>query len=213
MVRAIVVLAILAGVSHAGVLQVGDPAAELDVAVDASGKPVRLATYRGRWVVMTIGAAWCGPCGDELPHWDRLAGEYAGRVVFVALDIDEDIADGKKFHAGLGLARMVRVYMPGDRSQVAGRYGASSMPTTFVIGPDGVVRHVQPKFDKARAAAEVAKLRGALDRLVPKPKPPPPKPPVPPTAPAPPTVSPLPPLVIPPAPRTTWWADGWSLAL
>ncbi len=213
------VLLVLAGMAHADVLQIGDRAAELDTAVDAGGKPVKLASYRGRWVVITIGAAWCDPCKAELPVWDKLAAELAGRAVFIALDIDDDVADGKAFHAELGLARIVRVYLPQDRSSMVERYGARKMPSTFVIDPGGIVRYVQPGFDRRSVDNERAKLRTALDKLIPKPATKPPAksdpPVVPPKRvdPSLPVVTRLPPLMRFDDPHVTWWADHWSLPL
>src|SRR5688572_27106105 len=96
----------LAGAAHADVLKVGDRLAELDVAVDASGKPFKLKAFKGKWVLVTVGADWCKPCAKELPTWDRLAGELKGKVVFVAIDIDDEIEVGKKFHDKLKLKNM-----------------------------------------------------------------------------------------------------------
>jgi thiol-disulfide isomerase/thioredoxin len=182
---AIVMLVALAAPAQAQVLRVNDTLAELDVAVDRGGKPQKLAAYRGRWIVITIGARWCEPCKKELPVWDQLAGELKGRITFIALDIDDNIADGKAFHDGLGLAHMVRVYLPQDRSAVAGRYGADTMPTTFVADPRGVIRYVHAKFDSRDPAGEYAKLKTKLEQLVPPPKPRTPKPPAPKPAPKP----------------------------
>ena len=213
MARALLLLVLIATTAEADVLAIGKPAVELDVAVDPAGKPFKLASFRGRWVVITIGAAWCGPCKEELTWWDRLAGEVAGRATFIALDIDDNIADGKKFHADLGLVHTVRAYMADDKSQVAGTY-AIKMPTTVIIGPDGIVRYIHPGFDKALAQREYETLRDALAKLLPaaKPKPPAPKPPPKPVAtsvlkPAP--VSPVPALLRPDHPHASLWADHW----
>jgi len=103
---------------------------------------------------MTIGASWCGPCRDELPVWDCLAGEVAGRATLIALDLDDELADGKAFHKQLGLKHMTRAYLPEQLSKIADHYGAATMPMTFVIGPDGIVRYVQPGFEKSRAQHE-----------------------------------------------------------
>lgn len=210
--RALLLLVLIATTAEAGVLAIGKPAVELDVAVDLAGKPLKLAGFRGRWVVITIGAAWCDPCKEELTWWDRLAGEVAGRATFIALDIDDDIADGKKFHKALGLAHMMRAYMPDDTSQVAGTY-AIKMPTTVIIGPDGIVRFIQAGFDKALARREYEKLRDALAKLLPKPvtKPKPTPTPAPAPAPTAPVVSILPPLRWP-DPHVRLWAEGWSIA-
>jgi thiol-disulfide isomerase/thioredoxin len=218
--RVVLVLLLATGAAHAQTLRVGEPAVELDIAVDAAGKPYKLASLRGRWVVVAIGAAWCDPCKAELPVLDRFAMEFS--AVFVALSIDNEIPDGKSFHDRLKLSRLVRVYMPEERSKMVGRYGADSMPSTFVIDPQGVVRVVKQKFEHKALAAATKQLHEALASVLPKKKPPPaPKPPPSPT-PAPPTPTPPPPMpredlrAVPPIvmlgpPRSSWWSTTWQL--
>jgi cytochrome oxidase Cu insertion factor (SCO1/SenC/PrrC family) len=68
--RALLLVALLApvtmlasaGSARADVLKVGDRLAELDVATDASGKPLKLRSFKGKWLVVTVGADWCKPC-------------------------------------------------------------------------------------------------------------------------------------------------------
>ena len=157
----------MAGTSaaHADTLRVGDRLAEFDVAVDAAGKPAKLHNWKDKWVVITIGANWCKPCAKELPTWDKLAGELKGKVVFVALDIDEDISTGKKFHDKLKLQNMERVYMPAEKSGVAASYGASGMPSTFVGDGKGVVRFVHAGFEANDADGEYKKFKAKLEEL------------------------------------------------
>jgi len=170
--RALLVVATLAvtssstRVAHADVLRVGDRLAELDVATDASGKPLKLKAFRGKWVVVTVGADWCKPCAKELPTWDRLAGELKDKVVFVAVDIDDEIDVGKKFHDKLKLKHMVRAYLPSEKSGVAGNYGSDHMPSTFVADPKGVVRLVREGFEAGDAGGEYKKFKDSLDKLV-----------------------------------------------
>jgi thiol-disulfide isomerase/thioredoxin len=152
--------------AHADVLKVGDRLAELDVATDASGKPVKLKALRGKWVVVTVGADWCKPCAKELPTWDKLAGELGGKFAFVAIDIDDDIEVGKRFHDKLKLKNMQRVYMPSDKSGVAGNYGSDHMPSTFVADPKGVVRMVREGFEAGDIDGEYKKFKAALGNLV-----------------------------------------------
>jgi thiol-disulfide isomerase/thioredoxin len=153
--------------ARADVLKQGDRLAELDVAVDAGGKPVKLKAFKGKWVVVTVGADWCKPCAKELPTWDRLAGELdPKKVVFVAVDIDDEIEVGKKFHDKLKLKNMMRVYMPSDKSGVAGSYGSDHMPATFVADGKGVVRLVREGFEAGDASGEYKKFKDALDKLL-----------------------------------------------
>ncbi|HEY6177039.1 MAG TPA: TlpA disulfide reductase family protein [Kofleriaceae bacterium] len=152
--------------ARADVLKVGDRLAELDVATDGNGKPVKLKAFKGKWVVITVGADWCKPCAKELPTWDRLAGELKGKVVFVAVDIDDEIDVGKRFHDKLKLRNMVRAYMPSDKSGVAGNYGSDHMPSTFVADGQGVVRLVREGFEAGDTDGEYKKFKDALAKLV-----------------------------------------------
>ena len=152
--------------AFADVLKVGDRAAELDVAVDASGKSVKLSRFKGKWLLVTAGAGWCKPCAKELPTWDKVAGEYKDKVTFVSLTLDDEIDDGKKFQKKMALKNMVVVYMPAEKSTAAARYGSATMPSSFVIDPQGVVRHVHAGFAERDASGEAKKLRGILDKLV-----------------------------------------------
>ena len=162
----VVVLLSTAGAVRADVLKVGDHLAELDVATDANGKSVKLKSWKGKWVVVTVGADWCKPCAKELPTWDKLAGEFKGKVVFVAVDIDDEIDVGKKFHDKLKLKNMQRVYLPSDKSGVAGNYGSDHMPSTFVADANGVVRLVREGFEAGDADGEYKKFKESLTKLV-----------------------------------------------
>jgi len=126
----LVMLTLASAPAGADVLKVGDRLAELDTATDGNGKPVKLKAFKGKWLVVTVGADWCKPCAKELPTWDKLAGELKGKVVFVAVDIDDEIDTGKKFHDKLKLRNMVRAYMPSEKSGVAASYGSSYLEST-----------------------------------------------------------------------------------
>ena len=41
-------------------------------------------------VVIDCWASWCGPCSMVGPILDELAGEYAGRILFGKLNVDEN---------------------------------------------------------------------------------------------------------------------------
>jgi thiol-disulfide isomerase/thioredoxin len=155
-----------AGAARADVVKVGDRLPELDVAVDANGKAFKLKALKGKWLMVTVGAEWCKPCAKELPAWDKLAPEWKDKVVFVAVDLDNKIDDGKAFHDQLKLKNMTRVYMPEEKSAVAGSYGASHMPTTVLADPKGVVRYIRGGFEKGDVPGEVKAMKEQLARLV-----------------------------------------------
>lgn len=156
---------LVSGAAHADALKVGDRLAELDVAVDANGKSFKLKSVTG-WRLVTVGASWCKPCAKELPTWDKLAPEFKGKVTFVAINIDDEIDDGKKFNQKLKLQNLRLVYLPADKSAAVAKYGSDIMPTTFVADPQGVVRYVRAGFEKGDAAGETKKMRETLTKLV-----------------------------------------------
>ncbi len=56
---------------------------------DEGGKPLRLADFRGRTVLVNLWATWCPPCVAEMPALDALQGRLGGesfQVVAVSLD-------------------------------------------------------------------------------------------------------------------------------
>lgn len=154
------------GAAQADVLKVGDRLAELDVATDANARSFKLKAYRGKWVLVTVGAEWCKPCAKELPTWDKLAGELKGKITFVAIGIDDELAASKRFHKKLKLKNMTLVYLPAAKSGVVASYGSDTMPTTFIADKSGVVRVVKKGFEEGDTAGELKKMREQLEKLL-----------------------------------------------
>jgi peroxiredoxin len=70
-------------------LAVGTPVPEFSF-VDRQGKPVRLADYRGRVLLIDIWAAWCGPCREEAPRLADLYHKYQERgLVIIGISPDQ----------------------------------------------------------------------------------------------------------------------------
>ena len=59
---------------------------------NAAGKPVTVADYRGKILVLNFWASWCGPCVEELPSLNKLAERYRGKDVHIlGVSVDEDL--------------------------------------------------------------------------------------------------------------------------
>ena len=63
------------------------------------GTPLALAPNRGKVVVLSFWATWCGPCRELEPMFANVAATYAGRndVMFLAVNTDEDEARVKPY--------------------------------------------------------------------------------------------------------------------
>ena len=127
-------------------LKKGDQFVELD-AKATNGKNFRLKDMAGKWVLFTFGASWCQPCHKELPAWDRLAPKFKGKVVFVAVNIDNKPEEGKQFLDSLKLKHIFPVFMPDESSTAIKSYDPDKMPSTFVIDPKGVIQVVRYGYD------------------------------------------------------------------
>jgi thiol-disulfide isomerase/thioredoxin len=68
--------------------------------IDLAGYRDVVARYRGKPLVVTFWATWCGPCRDEFPMIVGLAKEYGPQgvaVIGVSLDEDTDLPLARKF--------------------------------------------------------------------------------------------------------------------
>jgi thiol-disulfide isomerase/thioredoxin len=90
----------LLGAAAAAAASAASPAAENKNAKDAyafvlrkmDGSAVLLAPLRGKVLVLSFWATWCGPCRELEPQFVQVAKNYAGNadIVFYAVNTDED---------------------------------------------------------------------------------------------------------------------------
>ena len=117
---------------------------------DDRGANTSLAEYRGKIVVMNLWASWCPPCRAEMPDLQRLEKAY-GRYNLVVVGVNE----GESAERASAFAKSLAIAFPiwVDPDQQYGRiYAALGMPTTVVIGSDGVVKK---GFDGALTYAQM----------------------------------------------------------
>lgn len=105
------------------------------------GQAVRLADLRGQPVVVNFWASWCPPCRAEMPALQRVHEEYASRglvILAVNATAQDSLSDVTAFLDEYNLTFPVPLD-PGDAMRA---YQVQSLPSTFFIGPDGVIREV-----------------------------------------------------------------------
>jgi peroxiredoxin len=114
------------------------------------GDAVRLSDQRGKSVLLEFFATWCGLCNTEAPHVKKIAAALDPRkfsVITINAD-GEDAASVYAFHRFHKLpfvalldpsARPGSFNRPGLPGPVSQGYGMKSLPTFYVIGPDGTI--------------------------------------------------------------------------
>lgn len=98
------------------------------------GKPLTIASFKGRPVLVNLWATWCGPCVGEMPTLDKVAAEGKVQVVTVSQDLD----GAKKvapYFARAGFRTLGQYLDPGLKMSEA--FGNPSLPTSILYDSAG----------------------------------------------------------------------------
>ncbi|MFL6673396.1 MAG: TlpA family protein disulfide reductase [Massilia sp.] len=107
--------------------------------VDLNGQEWTLDSLRGKVVLLNFWASWCGPCVDELPVLNELAGSPAGGGDLIVLGVNyKESADAI---ARFAQAHPFRYPILRDKSGDAFKAWTNGvMPTTVLIDRNGRAR-------------------------------------------------------------------------
>lgn len=109
---------------------------------DASGNTVRLSDLRGTPVLINLWASWCPPCKAEMPAMQSVHEQFASQgftILAVNTTHQDNLADAREFVASGGFTFPVLFDLDGKVSQ---QYQVRSMPTSFFVDHQGIIRRV-----------------------------------------------------------------------
>jgi peroxiredoxin len=150
----------LGGAQHAASELAGSSAPDF-VLKSVAGENLRLSEYRGRVVMLSFWASWCGECRSQLAGLAHMYDTYSSagfEVLAVSLDTrGEQVAD---------TARTTKAAYPvlHDAAGEVGRlYEVSSMPMVVLIDREGVVRDVFEGYRRGNEEQYLERVRALLN--------------------------------------------------
>ncbi len=103
-----------------------------------AGTPTVLESYRGKVVLLSFWASWCGPCKVEIPELGEAWKHYENRdVVFLGISVDDSARIAEGFLRMFPVSFPMALDLDGG---VSAQWGVESLPSSFLVDAQGVVR-------------------------------------------------------------------------
>ncbi len=152
------ILSVVAVPSRA--VEIGEHAPQFAIESLSGNGNVSLGAFRGKVVYLDFWASWCAPCLVALPTLDKLRHELPeGQFQVLAVNLDRDLDKARNF------LRDHKIGYPSGtdpEGQVAETFELDTMPTSFLIDRNGVVRYVHRGFRKG----DIDEIRAQIRKLL-----------------------------------------------
>ncbi len=139
----------------------GDQAPDFNLSRIGGGE-LRLSDLRGKAVIIDFWDTWCPPCREALPHLEALSVEYKDQLEVVGVAIGREGREAVAKYANDHKLTFPMVLIDEKYATARDFGGVQSIPTTFLIDGDGIVRKMWVgAHPKATYEEEIKKVVGA----------------------------------------------------
>lgn len=109
-------------------------------------------SLQGKVVILDFWASWCGPCKDSFPIMEELQTKYSGKgLVVLAVNLDDEKSTMDDF---LKKHPVTFTVVRDASKKLVAHASIKSMPTSFVIAPDGKIVSVHKGFHGSTTQAQ-----------------------------------------------------------
>jgi thiol-disulfide isomerase/thioredoxin len=107
---------------------------------DLAGKPLSIAGYKGKVVLIDFWATWCGPCRAELPNVIEIYQKnHVQGFEIIGVSLDSDRAKLDSFLKSKGMTWAQYFDGEGWSNKLAKKYGVNSIPMTYLLDREGKI--------------------------------------------------------------------------
>jgi thiol-disulfide isomerase/thioredoxin len=162
--RALLPLAFALAASAAFALDEGDRAPDFQARSVVGDAEVVLHELRGKVVLVDFWASWCAPCNAAMPQLEKLSKEFpSDQFVVLGVNVDKKLADARR---ALEKRPVTYPNASDPTGMLPKRFGLQTMPTSYLIDQDGVVRLVHRGY----RSGDIDELREHVKKLLEKKK-------------------------------------------
>jgi thiol-disulfide isomerase/thioredoxin len=143
--------------------KVGDAPPADDLGKDASGNRIHLSDYRGKIVIISFWASWCGPCRKELPVLAAI--QKSGtrdKIAVFAVNWQESRDRFLQIKRALKTDDLTLV--SDESGHYGAKYGVDGIPHMVIIGRDGRVAAVHVGYGESEIPVLVDEINALWNK-------------------------------------------------
>jgi peroxiredoxin len=97
----------------------------------------------GKVLIVDFWATWCAPCKESFPAYQKLLDKFGDQLMVIGVSVDDNPKGIPAFVKETGVS--FPVVWDKDHA-VSSQYNPTTMPTSFIVDQNGIVRFVHSGF-------------------------------------------------------------------